>query len=272
MTDGSVERYKARLVAKGYNQVEGVDYIDRFSPVAKIITIRTFLVVASGLNWPIHQVDINTAFLHGFLDEDFYMVPPEGSSIPAGKVCLVVESTTTPLPTGLKLTAYISEELSDLEPYRRLLGRLLYLSFTHPDISFAAQQLSQFVHKPCRLHMDTALLLVRNRQRLPVPQPKQNIGVWAPLPVNFSGLFLLHDFQLTVPTPIPLYCDNQAAAHIVANPVFHNRTKHLEIDCHLIRDKFKAGFLIPSYIAVFSVVLRKMAWFHFPNSILRGDE
>ncbi|KAL0318814.1 UNVERIFIED_CONTAM: Retrovirus-related Pol polyprotein from transposon RE1 [Sesamum angustifolium] len=48
--DGSVESYRARLVAKGYNQVEGVDYFDRFSPVAKIVTVRISLVVASGFN------------------------------------------------------------------------------------------------------------------------------------------------------------------------------------------------------------------------------
>ncbi|KAL0445572.1 UNVERIFIED_CONTAM: hypothetical protein Slati_1685100 [Sesamum latifolium] len=49
------------------------------------VASRTFLAVASGLNWPIHQDDINNSFLHGFLDEDIYMTAPEGSSIPAGK-------------------------------------------------------------------------------------------------------------------------------------------------------------------------------------------
>ncbi|KAL0296097.1 UNVERIFIED_CONTAM: hypothetical protein Scaly_0992600 [Sesamum calycinum] len=61
-------------------------------------------------------------------------------------------------------------------------------------------------------------------------------------------MFLLQDFGLTVHTPVPFLCDNQAALHIVANPVFHERTKHLEIDCHIVRDKFKAGLIAPAHV------------------------
>ncbi|KAL2230846.1 UNVERIFIED_CONTAM: Retrovirus-related Pol polyprotein from transposon RE1 [Sesamum indicum] len=90
--DGSVDRYKARLVAKGYNQVEGVDYIDRFSPMAKAVTVRIFLADASSFNWRIHQVDINNAFLHGYLDEVIYMHAPDGYSIAPNKVCKLKRS------------------------------------------------------------------------------------------------------------------------------------------------------------------------------------
>ena len=60
--------------------------------------------------------------------------------------------------------------------------------------------------------------------------------------------YLLKDFQLQVQTPIPLWCDNKSALHIAANPVYHERTKHIEVDCHVIRDKFKEDFILPQHI------------------------
>lgn len=67
--NGSIARYKACLVAKGYDQVEGVDYFESFSLVAKLVTVHLFISIAPAHSWPLYQLDINNVFLHGFLDE-----------------------------------------------------------------------------------------------------------------------------------------------------------------------------------------------------------
>ena len=59
---------------------------------------------------------------------------------------------------------------------------------------------------------------------------------------------LLNDFHISPTFPIPVYCDNQAAIHISENPVFHERTKHIEIDCHFVREKIQQKIIQPTYI------------------------
>ncbi|KAL0453806.1 UNVERIFIED_CONTAM: Retrovirus-related Pol polyprotein from transposon RE1 [Sesamum latifolium] len=277
--DGSVNKHKARLVAKGYNQVEGIDYVDSFSPMAKAVTVRLMLAVTTSLRLYLHHVDVNNAFLHGNLEEEIYMLPLEGYTILEKHVCKLnrslyglkqasrqwnaeftakvqafgfvqskhdhclfskistkgmiillvyvddilitrnsesqiqevktylndqfsikdlgvakyflgleiarslqgiavtqtkyiadliqdagitqAKSTTTPLPTGIKFTTEAGNPLTHPEIYRRLIGRVLYLGFTRPDICHFAQQLSQFMQSPCKQHLDAALHLLR---------------------------------------------------------------------------------------------------------------
>ena len=76
--DDSFQRHKARLVSKGFNQTVGTYYTDTYSLVVKPATIHLVLSHAISAKWPIHQIDVNNAFLNGDLKEDVYMIQPPG--------------------------------------------------------------------------------------------------------------------------------------------------------------------------------------------------
>jgi hypothetical protein len=76
--DGTLERYKARWVVRGFTQRPGIDFTETFSPVVKPASIRTVLTVAALRSWPVHQLDVKNAFLHGILDEQVFSLQPAG--------------------------------------------------------------------------------------------------------------------------------------------------------------------------------------------------
>ncbi|GJZ35072.1 copia protein, partial [Tanacetum coccineum] len=93
-SDGSFERYKARLVGDGRSRQVGIDCTETFSPVVKPATIRVVLSLALSNSWPIHQLDVKNAFLHGHLNETVYMYQPMRFRDPTypDHVCLLKRS------------------------------------------------------------------------------------------------------------------------------------------------------------------------------------
>ena len=90
----SDSHYKARLVVKGYTQVQGIDYEETFSPVARYESLRYLLTHATLQDWEIEAMDIKLAYLHGVLEEQIHMEQPEGfvAQGEEDKVCRLVHS------------------------------------------------------------------------------------------------------------------------------------------------------------------------------------
>ena len=79
---------------KGFRQVQGVDYDETFSPVAMLKSVQIMLAIAAFYDYEIWHMDVKTAFLNGFLEEELYMMQPEGFINPkdANKVCKLQRS------------------------------------------------------------------------------------------------------------------------------------------------------------------------------------
>ncbi|XP_019105538.1 uncharacterized mitochondrial protein AtMg00810-like [Beta vulgaris subsp. vulgaris] len=210
-----------------------------------------------------------------------------------------------PLPQGLKLSTQAGDLLPDPEVYRRIIGKLLYLNMTRPDISFAVQQLSQFLSAPRTSHFLVAQHVLRylkgtlhhgllysadstlqihaycdadwgacidsarsltgycvflGTSLISWKTKKQKVVSKSSTEAEYRSMShttseltwitnLLSDLHISIPTPIPLFCDNKAAQHIAANPCFLERTKHLHIDVHYIRENVASGFIATHHVS-----------------------
>ncbi|CAN6713480.1 unnamed protein product [Malus baccata var. baccata] len=374
-SDGTIERHKARLVARGFTQTYGLDYKETFAPVAKMNNVRVLLSVAMNQSWPLYQMDVNNAFLHGELEEEVYMKLPPGhpQSSDLDMVCklhksiyglkqsphdlimigdsdaeiqslklalrnkftikdlgrlkyfLGIELATsqqglflnqrkyildllkesnlmdckhahTPLDNKLQLTTH-SEVLSNVTEYQRLVGKLIYLTITRPDISYAVSIMSQFMHVPTSVHMQIVkrilrylkasvgrgILMTKNDSTAIIGytdvdwaghfldhksttggnlvtwrSKKQSVVAYSSAEAEYRAMAstaceliwlksLLFDLGFHSKEPISMFCDNQVAMHIASNPVFHERTKHIEVDCHYVRAQVQANIINTHY-------------------------
>jgi hypothetical protein len=89
----TIDKYKTKLMDKNYTQKEGEDFFDIYSPVARLITIRVLLSLATSHGLLIHQMDVKTTFLNGKLEEKIYMTQPDGFVVKGqeDKVCKLVK-------------------------------------------------------------------------------------------------------------------------------------------------------------------------------------
>ncbi|RVW72973.1 Retrovirus-related Pol polyprotein from transposon RE1 [Vitis vinifera] len=347
--DGQVDRLKARLVAKGYTQFMVLIMVTH-SPCCQDCFCPLLLSMAAMCSWPLYQLDIKNAFLHGDLAEEVYMEQPPGfvAQGESGLVCSrpfsfyhhnslgqciylvvyvddivitgsdqdgiqklkqhlfthfqtkdlgklkyflgieiaqsssgvvlsqrkyaldILEETgmldckpvDTPMDPNVKLVPGQGEPLGDPGRYRRLVGKLNYLTITRPDISFPVSVVSQFLQSPCDSHWDAVIRILRYIKSTPGQGVlyenrghTQVVGYtdadWAGSPTDrrsTSGYCVfIGELRFGKDEQMKLICDNQAL-HIASNPVFHERTKHIEVDCHFIREKIASGCVATSFV------------------------
>ncbi|GJZ63300.1 RmlC-like cupins superfamily protein [Tanacetum coccineum] len=171
----------------------------------------------------------------------------------------------TPMDPIIKLNSTYGYLLPDPSTYRTLVGKLLYLTITRPNLSFAAQALSQYLHSPRSSHFDALIRVLRYIKLCPGQGlffPVNNTphlttycaSDWASCTTtrrSISGyaIFLGHslisclllDLQVKFPTPSLVMCDNVSTIAPANNPIHHARTKRIEIDFHFVRDKIRQG-------------------------------
>jgi hypothetical protein len=73
VADGNIEKHKAHFVARGFSQIEGFNYDETFSLVVRYTSIGTIISIETNMGWHIHPMDVKTAFLNGFIEEEVYI-------------------------------------------------------------------------------------------------------------------------------------------------------------------------------------------------------
>ncbi|GJY59688.1 retrovirus-related pol polyprotein from transposon TNT 1-94 [Tanacetum coccineum] len=209
---GIVVRNKARLVTQGYTQEEGIDYDEVFAPVARIEAIRLFLAYASFMNFIVYQMDVKTAFLYGKIEEEVYVCQPLGFEDPkfpdrvykvekalyglhqaprAWKMGFLLakkyvdeilkkfgfstmKAASTPMETSKPLLKDTEAEDVDVHLYRSMIGSMMYLTVSRPDIMFVVCACAKFQDTPKVSHLHDVKRIFRYLKG----QPK--LGLWYP--------------------------------------------------------------------------------------------
>nr|GEX08259.1 putative ribonuclease H-like domain-containing protein [Tanacetum cinerariifolium] len=204
---GIVVRNKARLVAQGHTQKEGIDYEEVFAPVARIEAIRLFLAYASFMGFMVYQMDVKSAFLYGTIEEEVYVYQPQGlrtliilskstkwsrqfmvyirhlaladerqvlDEFNGGTHILSGSLASTPIDTEKPLLKDPDGEDVDVHIYRSMIGSLMYLTSSRPDIMFAVWACACFQVTPKASHLHAVKRIFRYLNGKP------HLGLWYP--------------------------------------------------------------------------------------------
>ncbi|GJR07116.1 retrovirus-related pol polyprotein from transposon TNT 1-94 [Tanacetum coccineum] len=168
---GGILKNKARLVARGYRQEEGIDFEESFAPVARLEAIRIFLAFAAHMNMVIYQMDVKTAFLNGNLREEVYISQsPRGIFINQSKYALEslkkygyesCDPVDTPMVEKSKLDEDKEGKAVDPSHYRGMIGTLLYLTASRPDLQFAICMCARYQARPTEKHLNAVKRIFR---------------------------------------------------------------------------------------------------------------
>ncbi|GJZ80257.1 uncharacterized mitochondrial protein-like protein [Tanacetum coccineum] len=163
---GIVIRNKARLVAQGYTQEEGIDYDEVFAPVSRIEAIWLFLAYASYMGFIVYQMDVKSAFLYGTIEEE----KEDGIFISQDKYVAEIlkkfdfatmKTASTPMEPNKALVKDEEADSVDVHLYRSMIGSLMYLTASRPDITFAVYACARFQVTPKTSHLHVVKRIFR---------------------------------------------------------------------------------------------------------------
>ncbi|KAK9006368.1 hypothetical protein V6N11_035409 [Hibiscus sabdariffa] len=239
--DGNVQTYKGRLVARGFRQIHAVDYDETFSPVAMFKSIRILLAVAKFHDYETWQMDVKTAFLNGKLEEDVYMIQPEGFATP--------ENARKANPGEGHWTA-----VKNILMYLRRTKDVFLVYGGKEELRIKGYTDASFQTDKDDSRSQSGFVFCQNGGAVSWKSSKQDTvadstaeaeyiaaseaakeAVWIKKFIAELGVIP------SIEDAVDLYCDNNGAIAQAKEPRSHQRSKHILRSFHLIREIIDRG-------------------------------
>ncbi|GJU67041.1 retrovirus-related pol polyprotein from transposon TNT 1-94 [Tanacetum coccineum] len=269
--NGIVTRNKARLVAQGYNQQEGIDYDETYAPVARLESIRILLAYACALDFKLFQMDVKSAFLNGFINEEVYVAQPPGF-IDFAKPNHVYRLKKALYGLKQAPKAWYDRLKAFLIKHDYTMGMVDNTLFTkkkEPNLIIVQIYVDDIIFgSTCQEMCDDFAKIMHDEFEM---NRKSTSGICTFMRCCLTSWFSKKQTALAISTTeaeyvsaekacqqalwmkqalvdygirlddIPIMCDNKGAIDLSKNPVQHSRTKHIEIRHHFLRDNVQKG-------------------------------